>query len=561
LLTVIALLVAANALWALHMTAWNPGMRTPVIGYDAAQYALAARHLAETGRLGTSYAMPIELARAATPPWPLAVVQPGLVVVNAWVFSVTPRIVRFPGVPPMLFNDPTRREQLVLVVPFLCFLALGASLALATAHLILRMKPDASIGLTSAAGISVALPFLLDPEAQHFAASGLTEMPFTLGLAGALAALALGRAPRFPLIFGLLLGVTGLFRGNILWLMPWFAAGAAMGAPAGRRLRTALLVTIGWALPLAPWWYYKWQAFGTPAWDLSALSLWDGVQGRSWFTLNHLPEWPALPGGLEAAGLIGAKIARNLPRVLLMVFTGPRALWVGALVLWLVVTRRRDGPWIAGVVILGATVTNLVVASATIPWLRYAFPTRVLIEAAGMIALWDLAGRLAQSANGAAMVRITRLGVAAIAIAWGLFQTQRGLMEARDSADLRGTPNSSTINGLVELIEAQVPPNEPLMSNLGPLLAWRARRPVLHLASTPEDVAACRERIAFRHVILAFRDAERAWRGWDEIVRRPADAPANPDWNVKTVRQFETPEGFAIIWLELGPTAPGLALR
>jgi hypothetical protein len=258
-LMVLLLLLAAHAVWAIHMTAWNPGMRTPVIGYDAAQYAVAARHLAEEGSLGTTFAMPIELSRHATPPWPLAVVQPGPVIVNAWIFSLTPKIVRLPGVPPMLFNDGARREALVLVFPFLCFLALAAAFALGTAHLVLRVQPGTSIAVTSLAGTTIAAAFLLDPEAQHFAAGGFTELPFTLGLAGALAALALGRASRHPFLFGLLLGMTGLFRGNMLWLAPWFAAGAAFDAPPGRRLRTLLMIAGAWALPLLPWWFYKWQ--------------------------------------------------------------------------------------------------------------------------------------------------------------------------------------------------------------------------------------------------------------------------------------------------------------
>lgn len=560
ILMVVVVLLAAHALWAVHMTAWNPGMRTPVLGYDAAQYAVAASHLAEQGSLGTTYAMPIELARHATPPWPLAVIQPGLVVVNAWIFAVTPKIVRLPGLPPMLFNDPARREALVLVFPFLCFLALASALAWGTVHLIQRARPEAPLLQTTFAGLTIAAVFLLDPESQHFAASGLTEIPFTLGLAGALAALALGHAHRRPLLFGLMLGLTGLFRGNVLWIAPWFAAGAALAAPPGRRLRVLGWVAVAWALPLAPWWLYKWQAFGNPAWDLSVLSLWDGVGGRSWFSLNHLPEWPALPQGAAAAGLLAAKIADHLPQVLLMVFTGPRALWVGALILWLAVTPRHRPAWIAGAVLLGAMATNLLVTAATIPLLRYSFPVRVLIEAAGILALWDLAGRLARDERGAPIVRVVRIGIAAIAIAWGLFMNQRGLDEARTVSAARGTPLSYTVNQLVDLIDAEVPANEPVMSNLGPLLAFRGRRPVVHLATTPDDVAACRERLPFRNVILVFRNAENAWRGWDEIVARPAEAPARREWNIAQLRQFESIDGFKVIWLELGPAVPGLAL-
>ncbi len=560
-LLVLVLVLTANALWTNHITAWNPGMRNPVLGYDAAQYALAARHLAETGEMATPYAMPIELAKHASPPWPLAVLQPGLVIAEAWIFKITPKIVHLPGVPAMLFNDPTHREQLVLIIPFICFLAIGAAFGMGTSRLILKRRPESSIWLTSLAGFAVALPFLLDPEAQHFASGGFNELPFTLGLAGAVAAIALGRAARYPLTFGLLLGVTGLFRGNMLWIAPWLAGGAAIAAGPGRRVRVFVESMAGWAIPLLPWWWYKWRAFGSPAWDLSSLSLWDGVGGRSWFSLNHLPAWPDVPGGAAAAMAIAHKIAANAPRVLLAVLTGPRALWVGALALWLVVTKKRDGAWAAGFAIFAAAVTNLVIAAATIPWLRYMFPVRVLLEAAGLLAMWDLAGRLAAASSGRSIVRLTRIGVAAIAIAYGVLQTQRGVQEAATSSTERGTPQSYTLNELADLVDAEVPANEPVMSNLGPILAWRARRPVIHLALSPADVAACRERVDFRHVILVFREPERAWGGWDQVLTRPEAAPQNPDWNVRYVRKFTSTDGFQVVWLELGPMKPGLAAR
>jgi hypothetical protein len=558
-LLVLLILVSANALWSLHIAAWNPSMRTPVVGYDAAQYALAARELAEHGRLATTYALPIELAKHAAPPWALAVLQPGLVIVEAAIFKATPYVLRIPGAPPLLLKDPRHRELLVLVLPYISFLAIAGFIGLATMHLILRRRPGSSILLTSLAGAAVSLAFALDPEAQHFAAGGFTELPFTLGLVSAAAALALGLAPRVPLLFGLLLGVTGLFRGNILWIAPWFIAGTAIVAPNGRRVRAIVLTLVGVVLPLAPWWIYKWRAFGSPAWDLSMLSLWDGVGGRSWFTLNHLPTMPALPSGLAAIGPIAAKILGNLPRVLLALFTGPRALWVGGLIVWLFARRPRDGAWAAALAILGAMASNLLVASATIPWMRYLFPTRILVEAAGMLAVWDLVAHWGPPAGSRSIVRIVRVGVAAVALAWGVLQTGRGLDEAATSSAQRGTPSSETVEAIVDLMDAEVPPNEPVMSNLGPILAWRARRPVVHLALTPDDVDACRRRLAFSQVILVFRDAERAWRGWDEVLAHPDVAPSRPEWNVRSVRQFTSPDGFSVVWLSLGPPSPGLA--
>src|SRR5206468_8997534 len=85
-----ALLAAGSGLWLLHARAWGLGGRSPVLNYDTAQYALAARELATHGRLATDFALPIELARHAVPPWPLAVVQPGLVLAEALLFRLVP---------------------------------------------------------------------------------------------------------------------------------------------------------------------------------------------------------------------------------------------------------------------------------------------------------------------------------------------------------------------------------------------------------------------------------------------------------------------------------------
>ena len=116
---------------------------------------------------------------------------------------------------------------------------------------------------------------LLDPEAQHFALSGLTELPFTVLYLAALLGLARGAGVAYPFVFGLLLGVAGLFRANMLWLAPLFALGSAWCAPAGRRVPVALGVLGGFVLPLVPWWIYKWRAFGSPGWDITRYVIWD----------------------------------------------------------------------------------------------------------------------------------------------------------------------------------------------------------------------------------------------------------------------------------------------
>jgi hypothetical protein len=97
------------------------------------------------------------------------------------------------------------------------------------------------------------------------------------------------------------------------------------------------------------------------------------------------------------------------------------------------------------------------------------------------------------------------------------------------------------------------------MSNLGPALAWQTNHPVIHLAYSPADIAACRARHDFRHVLLVFRSAERAWAPWQEIVERPGEAGTHTELGVRHERRFMTADGFTVVWLELG-AQPQVAL-
>ena len=226
-LLLLALLVAACWLCVSHLEAWNTGPRRPLLSYDAAQYALAARELANDGSLATTYALPIELAQHPHPPWPLAVVQPGLVLAEAAIFRLVPDTVFVPGQGRVALASPHEREWLALVLPFTCFIVLVLGIALGATRLAHRHGGGHEAGALLA-GITAAAGFMLDPEAQHFATGGFTEIPFALGLFLAVWFLAAGGAARRPLVFGLLLGVTGLFRANMLILAPLFAMATAL---------------------------------------------------------------------------------------------------------------------------------------------------------------------------------------------------------------------------------------------------------------------------------------------------------------------------------------------
>ena len=550
LLVIPVVLAAGTTLWLLHADAWDLGGRSPVLNYDTAQYALAARELAWHGRLATPYALPVELQHHAGPPWPLAVVQPGLVLTEALAFRLVPA--RGANV------RSDRRASFTLVLPFICFLLAGAGIALSTRHVVARYWPEASHVTRAAAALMVGLAFVLDPEAQHFAIGGFTELPFTLGLLLAVFGLALEIPRTTPLRYGLVLGVAGLFRANMLWLAPVFAVAAAWSGPRERARRTLALVLLGWVLPIAPWWFYKWHEFGSPGWDLTRFVVWDGIRGQTWFSLLHQATLPVLPHGAEAVTLIAGKMFGNLPGLLGAMLLGPRGLWLGALVAWLVLMRPQRPFAAAALAALVAAALGVLTAAASIPWLRYMFPTRVILEPLGMVALWALIARLPSPAVSLAMRRTLLALVAALALGWGGWSTAHGLAEARVASRERGLPSTRTLTELSIALGARIAPREPIMSNLGPSLAWQTNHPVVHLALAPGDVEACRRHLDFRHILLVFRDPRAAWGQWGEIVAREGWA-GTLGLDIEHETRFVTPDGFQVVWLELRPLGPALA--
>jgi hypothetical protein len=548
LMPLVLVMLAGAVLWYAHAVSWDLGDRSPILSYDSAQYALAARELAWHGRLATPYALPLDLARHAAPPWPLSALQPGLVLAEAVIFKLVPARGAHAG------SDP--RAWLTLLMPFMSYLMLGASGVLGTRHLLARYMPDAPRWIKAGAPAALGLMLLLDPEAQHFAVSGLTEMPFTVLYLAAILGLARGAGAEYPFVFGLLLGVAGLFRANMLWLAPPCALASAWCATSDRRLRVALGVLAGFAAPLAPWWFYKWRTFGSAGWDLTRFVVWDKVEGRDWFELFHRIELPVLPHGAAAVLLLMNKVRGNLGTMLPLLLQGPRGLWLGAIVAWLF-TRPRRPLAAAGVVLLVGVALNLLAACVSIPWLRFVFPTRVIAEGAGLLALWALLQRLPGASE---RVRAAACVAAAVlALGWGTWQTREVHAESRAVSQERGVPSSMTLTALSVTLNEVLTPGETVMSNLGPALAWQTNHPVIHLAYSPADVAACRRRHDFRHIVLVFRNADRAWDEWHEIVARPGAAQLDPALAVSREQRFVTVDGFTVVWLELGPLPPSLA--
>jgi hypothetical protein len=267
---------------------------------------------------------------------------------------------------------------------------------------------------------------------------------------------------------------------------------------------------------------------------------------------------------VHALGLLGSKAWHNLGRLVPPMLMGPSGLWLGALVCWPFTQDPRGDarvrPLVAAAVVLvvGLAIDTLTVSAGT-PFLRYLFPTRALAGLAGLLALWSMLTRL--SSVSVRTRDVACVLAALLSIGWGAWTTRLAQDESRTSSLERGVPSSRTLTALSVTLSSVLTPGETLMSNLGPALAWQTHHPVIGLASSPADVAACRARHDFHHLVLVFRSAERAWAPWQEIVERPGAAATHPELGLRHERRYTTVDGFSVVWLELGPLQPQMALR
>lgn len=551
-------------LWVLHAIAWDVGARSPILDFETSRSALAARLLSDEGRLATTFALPIELVDHARPPWPIRMTAPGPVLLNALLFRITPISIELGNRTLATVRRPDQREWLTLVPPFLAFILLPVALALVTLRILRRYAVDLVRERRGLAGFVVGFVLMLDPESQIYASGGFGELPFTLLLGGAIAMLALDRAPQAPLRFGLLLGVAGLFRSEMAWIAPLFALAAAwLALPRGHGPahasfpRVLFRSLLGFTLVLAPWWLYQWRTLGAPGADLGHLLRWDGVAGRTWFALTHVCERPVLPTGLAAVGLLFSKALGNAPSLVLALLTGPRALWLGALLVWLVAARAPRPLRIGGLAVMAALGIGVIAAALGSPAPRVIFPARAIAEAAGLLALWHLIAWIpGPSVTGR---RVLTIAVSVLALCWNFADTIRLNTRASRSTAERQLPATVSLLQIAVLMNREIPAGEAVMSNLGPTLAWHARRPVIDLAATPDDVEGCRHRLDFRHVLLVFREPGPPWTAWTDLIVHPRDAARLPDWNITRARTWTTGDGFTLIWLELGPLRERLA--
>src|SRR5213075_3146023 len=211
--TLLPLAIAAVVL-AVHLALTVAHVDRARFTFDSAEYAIAGRDLACTGRLTTPFAYPVLLRESGRPPFALVAGHPLTPLLDALLFRVA-------GPRPWLTLIPSALAYLV---------AIGLALRLAR-----RVT-----GAATAAAIAAALAF--SPMMLFYAAEGVSEMPFTALTLGAVLLLAGLRDRPRPFWLGVSLGLGHLARPVVLPLLPvWLAGAAWLAAPAQRRRTVALV--------------------------------------------------------------------------------------------------------------------------------------------------------------------------------------------------------------------------------------------------------------------------------------------------------------------------------
>src|SRR5262249_61063268 len=92
----------------------------------------------------------------------------------------------------------------------------------------------------------------------------------------------------------------------------------------------------------------------------------------------------------------------------------------------------------AALVVLAGLALNTAAATVGMPLIRYVFPTRIVAEAAGLLALWSLLQRLPGASE--RLRSVACLAAAALALGWGVWVTLAGQAESRATSLGRGVP-------------------------------------------------------------------------------------------------------------------------
>jgi 4-amino-4-deoxy-L-arabinose transferase-like glycosyltransferase len=493
------LVVLAAAVWAFH--AWWTIARFDQarFTYDSAQYALAARELAETGRLLTPYSYVGPLRAASGPPWPLLAGHPLVPLLQAPVFAV--------------FGAGPWSSLVPVVFAHLLAVLLGALLVL-----------ELGGGLLLAGAVGVALAG--SPMMLAFATDGLSEMPFTAAWTAAMLVLARtartrpaavgtrdpgsGRG-RWPLVLGALLGLAHLARPVVAPTLPLWLAGAAWAAPPGRRLRTAAAVAAAFAPLAGAWLLYKQVTLGQPFFEVGNIMLLTGLApGFGEYDVARLLHPPDAVAWIAAhPEAFAAKLATNVPAM------GLAALRLGGWALglafaWAVLQPARDGRGPLRLVAGGSLALLAALCALTLVRPHYLFPMLPTTLAMGAVALERTLRRS----------RLPALTAGALVVAALLWSSWRPL--ARDWARARNDARPAGFTGrevaaLGAAIARRLPAGTIIASDMAPWISWYARRASVNLPFAIADLAELRDRHGVQAVVvtnhwLVARQGNEAWR-------------------------------------------------
>jgi 4-amino-4-deoxy-L-arabinose transferase-like glycosyltransferase len=442
--------------------------------YDSAQYALAARELAATGRLATPYSYVGPLREPMRPPWPLLAGHPLVPLLQAPVFA--------------LFGPEPWGSVVPVMLGYFATVLLGALLVL-----------ELSGGTTVAALVGVALAGT--PVMLLFASDGLSEMPFTAAWTAAMLVVARMRRAGTatvvrPLVLGLLLGLAHLARPVVTPTIPLWLAAAAWAATPRRRLRTVALVVAGFAPCAGAWLLYKQAATGQAFYEVGNIMLLAGLApefgAHDVARLLHPPDAIAWIRAHPAA--LAAKLARNVPTMLRnALHLGGWA--VGLSFVWAVVRPVRDGWGPLRLVAGGSLLLLALLCSLTLAHSHYLFPMLPAAVAIGAVSL----ARLLRRARLAPVVAHVLLGMLLLWSSWRPLAA--GWRQAR-SGGLPADYTEREIAGLGATIARRLPPGTILTSDMAPWLSWYAHRPSVNLPLAIPDLDELRDRHGVGAVVV-----------------------------------------------------------
>jgi hypothetical protein len=468
---VLMVLAAAAAVLAVHVELLVRRPDRQRVTFDSAEYAIAGRTWARTGRLGTTFVLPHESRAPARPPFPLVLGHPLVPALDAIVFRVM-------GL----------RSDATLVPSALAYLALVV--------LVLGLARALGAGLATA--VVAAGAVAVSPHILHFAVEGLTELPFAAALVAAMILLAGAGSGTRALTLGTVLGLAHLTRPVMVPMLPvWLAALAATTAP-GRRVRDVALAVAAFAPFAVGLALYKLAAAGSPFADVARYNLLIGLD-PAWTheRVQCLVDPPApLPQVFAHLPALAAKLRRALPAMAYALFAqaGPSGA-IGGAALAIAAVRGRERALAIATLALGAIMVVLI--SLTVPSTRYLLPLLPLVIVAAVVAIDRLARALRMPA-------VTGPVIAAllVALTTGHDLARDWRWAAQRPFRDRGTFTESEWQAAGERLANVLPPGTMMACDAGAILAWYADRPAVLLPGQPADLAVLGARLPVDAVVL-----------------------------------------------------------